>query len=333
MRAAAWKKVPGLNILFSSAGRRVELLHCFRNAARELDIPLVALGADLRPSLSAACAAADRSFAAPRCTAPEFIPEMLRICSSERVKLLIPTIDTELEVFAAHREQFAAIGTTVSVSSPEVIAICRDKLQTTRFLNGIGVVTPRTSMLREVMDHPGAWKFPLISKPIGGSSSVGLAVVKSAAELASQPVEGQIVQERWGGTEYTVNIFFDREKLISAVPHRRIEVRAGEVSKGRTERVPVLVEYARKLGEAWRGRAFGALCFQAIVNESGAAAVFEINGRFGGGYPLAHQAGASFAKWLLEMVAGRTVSATGDWRENVLMLRYDAAIFREDSGV
>ena len=267
----------------------------------------------------------------PRCTAPDFIPEMLRICSSEQVKLLIPTIDTELEALAAHREQFAAIGTSVSVSTPAVIATCRNKLETSRFLSEIGVMTPRTSTVKEVMDDVTSWNFPLICKPIGGSSSVGLAVVKSAAELASQPVEGQIVQELWRGTEYTVNIFFDREKLVSAVPHRRIEVRAGEVSKGRTERVPALIEYAHKLGEAWKGKAFGALCFQAILNEREEAAVFEINGRFGGGYPLAHQAGATFAKWLLEIVSGRTASTTSEWRENVLMLRYDAALFREDS--
>ena len=305
-------------------------MQCFRGAASELGIPLVALAADLRPSLSAACALADRSFTVPRCTSPTFIAEILKICSSEEVKLLIPTIDTELEVLAAHREQFAAVGTVVSVSTPGVIATCRDKIKTARFLKEIGIATPRTSTVQEVMADPGSWKFPVISKPLAGSSSVGLAVVKSAAELASQPTEGQIVQELWRGPEYTVNVFFDREKLVSAVPHRRIEVRGGEVSKGRTERVPILMEYAHKLGEAWKGEAFGALCFQAIVNEREEAAVFEINGRFGGGYPLAHHAGASFAKWLLEIAAERTPSTTREWREKILMLRYDAAIFRQE---
>jgi carbamoyl-phosphate synthase large subunit len=71
----------------------------------------------------------------------------------------------------------------------------------------------------------------------------------------------------------------------------------------------------------------GALCFQAIVNDSGEAAIFEVNARFGGGYPLAHRAGGAFSKWLLEEALGRACSATNDWLDRLMMLRYDAALF------
>jgi carbamoyl-phosphate synthase large subunit len=55
--------------------------------------------------------------------------------------------------------------------------------------------------------------------------------------------------------------------------------------------------------------------------------VFEINARFGGGYPLAHQAGATFSQWLLEEVAGLPATANDRWQDGVLMLRYDSAVF------
>jgi carbamoyl-phosphate synthase large subunit len=42
---------------------------------------------------------------------------------------------------------------------------------------------------------------------------------------------------------------------------------------------------------------------------------------------LAHHAGATFAKWLLEEASGRPSSAHDNWREGVVMLRYDAAVF------
>ena len=80
---------------------------------------------------------------------------------------------------------------------------------------------------------------------------------------------------------------------------------------------------------ALEGEAFGAICFQAILSEAGEAIIFEVNARFGGGYPLAHHAGAHFAKWLIEIASGQVCSASNDWRENVLMLRYDAALFFE----
>lgn len=76
----------------------------------------------------------------------------------------------------------------------------------------------------------------------------------------------------------------------------------------------------------------GVLCFQAFVDRQGRASVFEINARFGGGYPLAHHAGATMARWLLEERLGLPCSAHNAWREGVAMLRYDAAVFLEPAG-
>jgi carbamoyl-phosphate synthase large subunit len=56
--------------------------------------------------------------------------------------------------------------------------------------------------------------------------------------------------------------------------------------------------------------------------------VIEINPRFGGGYPLAHQAGATMARWIIEEVAGLPLTATKDrWEDGLTMLRYDEAVF------
>jgi carbamoyl-phosphate synthase large subunit len=110
------------------------------------------------------------------------------------------------------------------------------------------------------------------------------------------------------------------------IPHLRYEVRAGEVAKGITRRHAQLEAVAWALGEALP-EARGALCFQAIVDAAGRAVVFELNARFGGGYPLAHRAGARFTQWLLEETSGLPLSAHNDWHDGVLMLRYDHAAF------
>ena len=59
-----------LRILFTSAGRRVELLRCFRHAAHSLDINLDVLACDLNASMSSACHAADQAFDVPHCSDP-----------------------------------------------------------------------------------------------------------------------------------------------------------------------------------------------------------------------------------------------------------------------
>ena len=69
------------------------------------------------------------------------------------------------------------------------------------------------------------------------------------------------------------------------------------------------------------------MCFQAIIDGDGRAAVFEINARFGGGYPLAHRAGATFARWLIEQRLDLPRTMGDDWEDNVVMLRFDDAVF------
>lgn len=318
-----------ITVLLSSAGRRCQLLEYFKADAKVLNWELRSLAADLRPELSPACQQADAAFAVPRCTSDDYIRALLEICQRESVGLLVPTIDTELAVLSRQAESFTGIGTRVVISSPLVVDLARDKLATASLLAAVGVPTPQTLSLADYRANPAALAGPVIAKPKGGSSSVGIVRPKSPADLTGLATDDYIVQELWEGAEYTVNLFFDQTgALRCVVPHRRIEVRGGEVSKGRTERVPALIDAAHKLAAALPG-ARGPLCFQAIVRPDGAFCVFEINARFGGGYPLAHHAGATFTLWLLEEALGRPCTAHDNWRENVTMLRYDAAVFLE----
>lgn len=316
-------------MLISSAGRRVALLRCFRSAAAELDLDLEILGCDLQPEWSAACTDADRAFAAPPCSSEAFVPTMLELCAREGVRLLVPTIDTELIALSRARDRFAEIGTQVAVSAPALVEMARDKLSTAQFLTAAGIPSPRTVAARELVAGGGAdWTWPLIAKPRHGSSSRGITIVESVKDVALlNPSEPYIVQEILHGREVTVSQYFDGDGLLRCtIPHERLQVRAGEVEKGVTIDDPVVIDIARRLGRVLQ-KPRGAMCFQAMIAPDGRAAVFEINARFGGGYPLADHAGATFARWLLEAAFGRPDTAEDRWRSDVVMLRYDAALF------
>jgi len=319
-------------VLFSSAGRRVELVNCFRKDAAELGRRLRAIAVDLNPAMSSACHAADKRYPVPRCTDDAFIGRLLEICAAEQVNLVVPTIDTELENLALNQDRFRQIGTRVAISSSEVVRLARSKLETTRTLRKHKIPTPQTVTLEDLLSAPASWRWPLILKPIAGSSSIGVHIVGSPEALRHLRIDPAmyVAQELSKGTEYTVNVYFDSTgEVRCAVPHARIETRGGEVSKGRTERHPVLMALAEQVGAALRGQAYGALCFQGILTPEGEAMVFEINARFGGGFPLAHRAGAPFSKWLLEDALGLPCSAHNHWQEDLVMLRYDTAIFLE----
>lgn len=319
-----------MNLLVTSAGRRNHLIACFREDAAKLGIVLQVLAADCLPELSPACRQADLRFAVPHCSDPGYVPRLLELCRERAVNLLVPTIDPELAVLSKRRNDFAAIGTQVIVPPTEVVGLCQNKQATAERLAAVGIRTPKTLTLAEYLRDPKRLRPPVIAKPKSGSGSHGILRPHQLAELTTLEPQDYIVQELWEGHEYTVNVFFDRAgKLQCAVPHERVEVRAGEVSKGVTRRIPILEEAARKLSEALPGT-IGPLCFQAIVTASGEAAVFEINARFGGGYPLAHHAGARFSRWLLEEACGLPLTADNDWQAGVTMLRYDAAIFFDE---
>jgi len=316
-----------MKILLTSAGRRNQLLECFRSSAAALHMPLQVLAADMRPGLSTACRAADAVFSVPACDSPSYVAALLEICAQQKVDLLVPTIDPELASLSEAAAAFAKVGTRVVVSSPDAVRIARDKFATTQALAKAGIPVPRSMMLSDYLNAPQSLPGPLIAKPIAGSSSAGVLIVRAHEELACLPPDGYVVQELWSGEEYTVNVFIDQAgRLMSVVPHQRIAVRSGEISQGRTIRQPVLLAAAERLTTALPGLR-GPVCFQAIVRADGSACVFEVNARFGGGYPLAHEAGARFAHWLLEEAAGLPSTASDEWEEGVLMLRYDAAFF------
>jgi carbamoyl-phosphate synthase large subunit len=319
-----------LTILITSAGRRVELLHCFRASAAELGIDLKVLACDLRPEWSPACIEADAAFPVPPAEDPGYTAAILDICRRHGVGLVVPTIDPELLPLSLDQGLFEAVGSHVAISQPAFVHIARDKQATAAFFAAHGITSPRTAPLAELLESPESWDWPLLIKPCHGSASRAVRIVANPSELPPLDHDDPMVaQELLLGLEYTVNMFFDSDgALRCAVPHERVCVRAGEVEKGRTVRHPRLAELAQQMAEVLPGPR-GAVCFQAIVAEDGSASVFEINARFGGGYPLAHHAGAQFTRWLLEERLNMPATANDAWRDSVVMLRYDAAVFVE----
>jgi carbamoyl-phosphate synthase large subunit len=317
-----------LRILISGADRRVDLLRAFRSSAAALGVELAVIATDRYPEWSPACFEADVARATPPTTSPEYTDALLRICREQDIGLVVPTTDAELLALSLGRGKFAAIGVTAVIGDPDLVRMANDKLLTAQFLSAAHLPAPRTSSAEEMPDGGEGWAWPLLATPRFGASVRGDQVVHEPAQLRSLARrEPYVVRELLKGREYTVNLFFDSaHHLRCAVPHRRVEVREGEVEKGVTVREPALVELARALAAKLEGP-FGPICFQAIMGDDGQPRVLEINARFGGGYLLAHRAGATFTRWLMEERLEMPCSASNRWRADVVMLRFDDAVF------
>ena len=322
-----------LTVLVSSAGRRAALVAALRHGAEVLGVGLRVLATDIVP-LTAAGHLADELHLVPRVGSPELVPTLLELCRAKEVDVLVPTIDTELPVLAAARQSFAEIGTTVSVSDPEVVSICADKASSSRWLAANGFPVPRQWKPEEAAQLPsGCW--PLFFKPRRGSSSVGAHRVTDLADLSRAVADHPdgVVEELCVGDEYTMDCWVDATgRCRAVVPRLRLETRAGEVSKGMTVASTELDALCRSIAEALPG-ARGTITMQAICTPQGPR-VIEINPRFGGGYPLSHHAGAWFTAALLAEAAGRPVPDDWfGWRDGTVMLRFDEAVFLDRSQV
>lgn len=322
-----------IHILFSSAGRRVELIQCFRKAAQNLGIEAKCVAIDMDPEWSPACQVADHAVKVDRCTSNRYIQQVLEICDQYNVNLLIPTIDTELLIYAENRALFANTGIQLHIGSDAFVRAARDKESTARILGSHGIPVPQTWDPKVLKNkaHSLHLLFPLLMKPKDGSCSKGIEIIASAEELGAK-IQGRddyLLQEICTGREYTINCFYDRHgACVACVPHFRKFVRDGEVCFAQTERVPEFTAIAHQFSRIFKG-IWGCICFQGFKRDDGNVQVFEINARFGGGYPICDYAGGTFARWILQDLIGLAPDYHDNWRENVRMLRYDQAFFTE----
>jgi carbamoyl-phosphate synthase large subunit len=322
--------VTPMNILITAASRRVPLVLAFRNALGSLGMPGRVVVTDVNP-LSPAVHVADKAYRVPLADDPEYLPELLKICGVEGIRLVIPTIDDELELFGASRQRFADIGVLAACSSRETAALCNDKYETWRLLSAAGVPAARTYLPDEL---PADLTFPLFIKPRVGRGAVGAHTIRNQRDLDffRDYVDRPVIQEYLDSPEYTIDVLCDRRgRPLSIVPRERVVIRAGVIDRGRTVKWPALIELAEQVCAAIPFH--GPINVQCRLRE-GWPSVFEINPRFSGGIPLTIASGADFPKLLIKMAMGAEIAPlVGEFREGLWMTSYEASVFLDEGSL
>jgi len=312
-----------IHILFTAIGRRVELVQAFRSAALTLNKSLKIYGADLLAT-APALAYCDYTRLVCRMTDSRYIPQLLEICRTDRIDLVIPTIDTDLQLLADNKEAFEAIGTRVLISGPDKIRICRDKNVTSAFFVECGLKAPLPT--NDYRNYRGG--YPAFIKPKDGSSSINAFKVTDGEELAfyAGQIQDYIIQPFVSGKEYTIDIFCDFEgNPVSIVPRERLAVRAGEVLKTRICMDEVLLKEAEAIIRNFKP--CGPMTVQLIRDGiSGEDYFIEINPRYGGGAPLSMKAGAKSAQIILRLLSGEELPAGQPIQDGAEYSRFDQSV-------
>lgn len=319
-----------INTLFTSVGRRVELLRAFRRAYQLLGLRGHIVALDMNP-LAPALREADRRYLVPRTGDLGYVPAVLDVCRRERVDLVFPLIDPDIPALAGHAADLAAVGARLMTVSAEAAAVTRDKWLTARFFRRIGVPTARCWLRGDL--EPERAAFPLFVKPRNGSAGKNAFKVNNPQELTflSEYVRDAIVCEYLSGPEVTSDVACDGPgEVLAVVSRQRLETRSGEVSKGVTVHDPAVRDACLRIAAMLP--AAGPITVQCI--RSGGGLYFtEINARFGGGVPLAVAAGADVPGWLLARAAGIPVEVPppGTYQAGLYMTRFDDSFFLTES--
>ena len=308
-----------MNVLLTSAGRRTTLVQHFQACVHEQSGRVWA--GDLDP-LAPALQVADEAVVLPPIRDDAYVPTLLDLVEAHSIDLLVPLLDPELQPLATARSAFADTGCRALVSDPSLLAVVQDKWKTVKHFSERGIRTPASWL--PATSSPQAWPDPVFIKPRYGSASKSARrVAQDDAPHVLASTDAPIVQEVVEAPEITVDALFDTEgTLLHYVPRRRVRTMAGESIQGRTLPDPDIGPWLRPvLREVGRLGAHGPITLQAFLTEP-APTLSEINARFGGGFPLAHAAGAHYPDWLLQMCAGKPIEPRlGDYQADLCMTR------------
>jgi len=326
--------VPGMNILFTSAGRRGYLLRYFKEALAGNG--LVHAGNN---SIAPAFVDADRSVITPSIRSEEYIDFLLSYCARHAIKAVIPLFDLDIPVLAHNADRFRQAGIVLVAPSEQAARICNDKWETFRYLRKIGLHAPLTFLGIEsarLALARGEVRYPLIVKPRWGNGSIGLYRAEDERELAvffeatsgeiershlkhesaEAPENAVLVQELAAGEEYNLDVVNDLDgNYVATFAKRKLAMRAGETDSAVTVNNPILTEVGRALSSSLKHK--GNLDVDVFLN-GGVASVLEMNPRFGGGYPFAHLAGVDLPRAILSWIQGNAADpACFHMEENV----------------
>jgi carbamoyl-phosphate synthase large subunit len=285
-----------VRVLVSSAGGKVPLMHAVNDAARRFDQSWCVLAGDAADTAVSAFAGYE-FWHMPRFD--EIRPEaLLEECLRRNIRVVVPTRDGELAFWALHADSFRAEGITVLVSSLAAVELAMDKLQFGA-LRDIPVVPTWAEPI-------GDDRFVVKERYGAGSQRVRVNVNREEALRWAEGLSNPVFQPYIHGQEISMDAWCNSAgKVHGVVVRDRTVIVDGEAKVTTTFRDSGLEQHAA----TWfSSRGFrGPIVAQAIIDNTGAVNVIEVNARFGGASTAGIAVGLDVFFWSLLECMGAPV--------------------------
>lgn len=318
-------------ILFTSPGRRFELINFFRQEFTGYEF----IGGDAF-NTSPASYILDRVYKLPLKIDEEYINEVINVCKKENPEFIVLLLDPEIYYFSKYKKLFNEINVHVWVPDYETVKLTNDKYLMYEKFKSSEIAMPQTWLLKDFLHNKiDAPYDKFVVKPRTGSASKGIYKVPSGnvsliANSENLDKDLYLVQQQINfDYEVTVDLYSDgKGNVIEYCQRKRISVRAGEIEKGVTVNIPRITDAVKKVA--------GELAILGVINiqlmlESEKVYLGEINARFGGGYTLSHHAGANMIQHMKAYMKNTAYKIPEEirYKENFYMLRFDNAVYTD----
>lgn len=321
-----------MNILILSCGTRTLLVRYFKEPDSGFDR---VIGTDCSP-YAPALYETDAHYLVPRMTEPNYLDTILDICRKESIHAVLPLQEDELALIASHHTLFTAIGVTPIISALSAVDLCRDKYAFYQHLimHQLPALTSCdsfSSFLKE--KEAGHMNLPVFLKPTKGCGSIGIQKVEHLELLeilCKYADEEYMIQSLAEGEEFGADIYVDMlsHRPVSLFVKKKLRMRAGETEKSVSYKDEALFQLI--LDTVATLDLSGPIDMD-IFRVDGTYFISEINPRFGGGYPHAHNCGIRFPKLIANNLAGKANTDTiGSYEDGICMLKYTDLMIMEN---
>jgi carbamoyl-phosphate synthase large subunit len=287
-------------------------------------------GADLDPKATGA-PLCKLFHAIPAATDSTFIEALLNICNTHNIKVVVPLVTKELPIFAAHLQQFAAIGCTVVVNPPQVLNLCNDKHKLLLQMKEMGLAIPKFTavntfpqLLDAVTNHGYPQKVVCI-KPAHSNGMRGFRIFDSSISKQDifwahkpnnvymdpkdleQTLINQfptiLVMEYLPGHEYTIDCIAHHGKAELILPRIRTRMNNGISTRGQFVNDSAVISYCQHIIE--KLNLHGPIGIQLRNDDNGQPKMLEINPRLQGTTVAAAGMGINIPQLIVEQALGQ----------------------------
>lgn len=309
-----------INILFIGGAKRLSLAERFINAGTLLGRKINLFSYEL--SIDVPICSMAKVIIGLKWKDDRIFEHLSYTIINEKIDIVIPNVDPAISILAELKKNEQLEKTVLLVSEKEICNVFFNKATANEWFKQNSFEVPENNL-----DN-----FPLIAKPLTGSASRGILIIRNQDELKkfkeTNQIENYLLQRYIDSEEYTVDCYvsYRNKEILAIVPRKRLEVIDGEVSKSITTYDKELIAISKQIIE--KGGFVGPLNIQFLKEKStNKIYVMEINPRFGGGVINSIEAGANMPIMVLNDFLGIENKKVENWRSNLLMMRANREVF------